>query len=193
MPNAPEVWHHPIVTRRDAGEYVDSLRPEITGDTADDWAFWSWLGMFHLTDIIPAERRKRLSAEVETFVLDPELRRASHDLYRHYLLTSWRLLVQFGDRVGYLLEQDVTDVGDLFRLSTNSPSRFNSLAIPELIVRLYTNQGTSRRGHTRGRGGLRHLLRVLDQLERTYDVYGMTPEALIRILPPDFDRWMPVD
>ena len=39
------------------------------------------------------------------------------------------------------------------------------------------------------RGGLRHLLRVLDQLERTYDVYGMEPDALLSILPEEFRQW----
>ena len=48
----------------------------------------------------------------------------------------------------------------------------------------------SRRGaSTSVAGGLRHLIRVLDQLERTYDVYGMEPDALLRILPEEFRQW----
>ena len=57
------------------------------------------------------------------------------------------------------------------------------------MLRLYTHGRQQKRGFGRRPGGLRHLIRVLDQLERTYDVYGMSPDALIRILPEEFRRW----
>ena len=57
------------------------------------------------------------------------------------------------------------------------------------MLRLYTTGTRQKRGFGQRPGGLRHLIRVLDQLERTYDVYGMSPDALIRILPEEFRRW----
>lgn len=59
-----------------------------------------------------------------------------------------------------------------------------------MALSLSTNGTRSKRGFRDQPGGLRHLLRVLDQLERTHDVYGMTPEALVRILPPEFAPWV---
>ena len=32
---------------------------------------------------------------------------------------------------------------------------------------------------------------VLDQLYMTYDVYGMSAEELMKLLPAEFDRWLP--
>ena len=56
-------------------------------------------------------------------------------------------------------------------------------------MRLYTRGAHQKRGFIYDRGGLRHLIRVLDQLERTHDVYGMEPDALLKILPDEFRQW----
>ena len=56
-------------------------------------------------------------------------------------------------------------------------------------MRLYTTDKRTKPGYTESLGGLRHLLRVLPQMEMTYDVYGMEPDALLEVLPADFRRW----
>jgi hypothetical protein len=38
-------------------------------------------------------------------------------------------------------------------------------------------------------GTLRRFVRVLQQLDVTYDVYGMSGEAILDLLPPEFDAW----
>ncbi len=57
------------------------------------------------------------------------------------------------------------------------------------MLRLYTAGTRKKRGYSQSPGGLRHLLRVLRQLELTHDVYGMEPEALLHTLPEPFQRW----
>ena len=192
--DAPQVSHVTLHTRRDAAEYIDSLSPSITASLADDWALWSWLGMFHLSDIITPQRRSRVSAEHETFVLEPHGQQA-RGRYRHYLWMSWRLATHYGDEARFSLDRDITEIGEITRQTTNSPRVFNSVAVARLIWALFTDGHRLKRGavNKTGRGTLRHLLRVLGQLERTYDVYGMELEALLDVLPADFDRWMAVD
>ncbi|MEM9057223.1 MAG: hypothetical protein AAGD86_07085, partial [Pseudomonadota bacterium] len=38
-------------------------------------------------------------------------------------------------------------------------------------------------------GTIRRLVRVLQQLDMTYDIFGMTGRELIALLPPEFDEW----
>ena len=187
--DAPDVHHTTLQTRRDAANYIASLRPEVGSNLSDDWAFWSWLGVYHLEDIITEERRHRVSAEHETFVIDTMAVRGSQDIYRNYLWTAWRIQQQFGEELSFLLDQELIGIGRIARLITNSTRVFNSPGVPKLMVHLYSDGKGTKRGLTVGPGNIDHLIRVLAQLERTYDVYGMELEALLKVLPPDFDRW----
>ena len=39
------------------------------------------------------------------------------------------------------------------------------------------------------RGVLRRFMTVIDQLDRTYDLYSMNADQILNLLPPEFDRW----
>ena len=146
--------------------------------------------MFYFADTVRVEDGQvRLSPLDETFVVHREDSRSFMLRFRHYLWGSWRLNEAHGQDATFLLDQDLTSFGDIAQRTFGSIRVFNSAGIVPLILRLYTKNGRQRRGFGRDPGGLRHLLRVLDQLERTYDVYGMQPEALLRVLPQEFQRW----
>lgn len=38
-------------------------------------------------------------------------------------------------------------------------------------------------------GTVRRLVRVLQQLDLTYDIHGMSGQAIVDLLPPEFDAW----
>jgi len=38
-------------------------------------------------------------------------------------------------------------------------------------------------------GTLRRFVRLLQQLDLTYDIYGMSGSAIVDLLPPEFDSW----
>ena len=38
-------------------------------------------------------------------------------------------------------------------------------------------------------GTLRRLVQILQQLDLTYDIYGMSGDEILELLPPEFDRW----
>ncbi len=184
------VERRPFRTRREAAEYFAPKFESIRHLVADHAGLWSWLGMFYFADTVRVEDdRARLSPVDETFVVNHEVRRSYLLRYRHYLWGSWRLFVTHGESVSFLLDQELTSFTHFAERAFGSIRIFNSVGAIQLMLRLYTNNGRQKRGFGRRPGGLRHLLRVLDQLERTYDVYGMTPEALVRILPAEFQRW----
>ena len=177
-------------TRRDAAEYFEPLLKPITHLVADHAGVWSWLGMFYFPDTVRKDNGAvRLSPLDETFVVDRHISRSYQLRFRHYLWGAWRLNEQHGESAEFLLNRELTQWGDIEQRSFGSIRIFNSVGVVPLILRLYTHGAQQKRGFGFSRGGLRHLVRVLDQLERTYDVYGMDPDALLKILPEEFRQW----
>ena len=186
-----EVERRPFATRREAAEY---LAPKLDGlRVVDDAGLWSWLGMFYFAGTVPRKNGAVDLPAVESFVFrdDPsttEGRRSYQRRYRHYLRSAWRLHEQHAD-AAFLLDEPITAFPDLTDRILSNFRVFNSRGVVPLMLRLYTDGSGHKPLYPRSPGGLRHLIRVLDQLERTYDVYGMEPDALLRVLPSEFRAW----
>lgn len=179
-----------FTTRREAGVYLAPRLAPARRQILDDAGVWSWLGMFYFKAIAPA----MLSPSNMTFIFEhgagtSNAGRSEQQTYRHYLWGSWRLHEQHGEKAAFLLDQPISSWDDLSERSFGSRRVFNSVGVVPTILHLYTNGDRKKSGYVRSLGGLRHLLRVLPQLEMTYDVYGMEPEAFLRILPEPFRRW----
>ena len=180
-------------TRREAGAYLSEQLRDVQHLITDDAGVWSWLGMFYFPEIVRVQDgHVQLHADETSLFLSG---RAAQRRYRHYLWAAWRvwwLYEQHGDDMRFFLDQPVTDSGDIARAVLDYPRVFTSAGVIQLILQLYTHgQGTKTGFSARqGRpGNVRHLLRVLPQLELTYDVYGMEPNALLEVLPDDFRAW----
>ena len=191
LPNAPDLRRQPLFTRRDAAGYLSSALGTVEYQIVDHAAFWSWVGMYLFTAIAPRDQDGvvKLSPLDETFVVHDTEQQSYQRRYRHYLWSAWLLDRQHGSQAAFLLDQPLTSFGDIADRVFSYSRIFNSVGIVQLILALYVVNGKQKPRFGRAPGGLRHLIRVLDQLERTYDVYGMTTESLLKILPPDFDAW----
>lgn len=177
-------------TRREAGAYLAPRLATVRRLVLDDPGVWSWLGMFYFKATAP----ETLSPNDMTFLFEhgadaSNTRRSEQQTYRHYLWGSWRLYEQHRERAAFLLGQPISSWDDLSERSFGSRRVFNSVGVVPTILHLYTSGGRKKSGYVRSLGGLRHLLRVLPQLEMTHDVYGMEPEALLRVLPEAFRPW----
>ena len=183
-------WHG-FGSRREIGEYLAPRLAPFRARIADRTSFWSWLGIFHFEDTVRiVDGSARLSPLDETFVIDRLDRQNLRGMHRHYLRSAWLLWETHREDAAFLLDQPPWARGDIADRVFQSQRIFNSAGVVQLVLSLYTNGARSKRGFRDQPGGLRHLLRVLDQLERTRDVYGMSPEALVRILPPEFAPWV---
>ena len=191
LPDAPDLSRINLTTRGDAADYLDDKLAPLRHRISDDAGFWSWIGMYYFAQTAPRDRNGvlKLSPLDEAFVVHSGETRSYQRRYRHYLWSAWRLQQAHGKSASFLLDEPLNSFGDIADRVFSSSRIFNSTGVVELILRLYTERGRQKPRFGRSQGGLRHLIRVLEQLERTYDVYGMTPDALMNILPPDFDRW----
>ena len=183
-------WHG-FRSRREIGEYLAPRLEPFRTWIADRTSFWSWLGMFHFEDTVRiVDGAVRLSPLDETFVIDRNDKQNLRGIHRHCLRSAWQLCEVHGEDAAFLLDQLPWARGFIADRVFQSQRIFNSAGIVPLILGLYTDGDRPKRGFQGRAGGLRHLLRVLDQLERTYDVYGMTPEAVLRVLPSEFEPWV---
>lgn len=176
-------------TRREAAEYFDRTFGHLRSRIFDHRGVWSFLGMYFLENTIRPEDRTPISPLDSCYLLDVGAR-ATQMRYRHYLWGSWQLYEQHRDDAPFLLEQPLASWTNIAERAFKSIRIFNSQGVIPLIERLYVRGGRQKRGYDGGPGGLRHLVRVLNQLERTHDVYGdMSPDAILEILPAEFRAW----
>ena len=186
-----EVERRPFATRREAAEH---LAPKLEGlRVVDDAGLWSWLGMFYFASTVPRKNGAVDLPAAESFVFmddtaTTEGRRSYQRRYRHYLRSAWRLREQHPD-AAFLLDEPIAAFPDLTDRILSNFRVFNSRGVVPLMLRLYTDGSGHKPLYPRSPGGLRHLINVLGQLERTYDVYGMEPDALLRVLPSEFRAW----
>jgi hypothetical protein len=85
-----------------------------------------------------------------------------------------------------LLSQPLTRPGHLVERLASRPRLVACPAAVGAATFLYCEPGGSIRRSAAS--NVDRLSDVLMQLDRTYDIYGMTPEALLALLPRDFDE-----
>ena len=200
-----EVEQRTFATRREAGEYLASKVEALSSGAnraiplEDDWGLWSWLGLFYCCDLEDDRKETfRRSKTKEGYLFDAEdASDASRTFQRrthHYLLSAFLLHRSYG-HIPFLSERKVWSASHLEQRILGDSRMFNSVGFVSLLVRLYTDGLDSKTNIDRTQGrltqwGVSHFVRVRDQLERTHDVYGMEPEALLDIFPREFkDRW----
>lgn len=203
-PVAPAVYVAPraFASRREAGEYLNrQLAPMGAARIADSPGLWSWLGMFYFDQAVGryADGRMQVSASDVAYVIDPSSqRRGDIQSHRNRLLAAWDIYTRHGDaRAQGLLSEPVWRMEHLADRLLGAVAAYRSPGIMELANRLYTDPVTGRHKpgiagsgqNQRPPGGIVRLLDVLNQLYMTYDIYGMTADQLLPLLPPEFQRW----
>ena len=200
LPVEPEVYveSRPFRNRREAGQYLaERLEPLGATQMADNAYLWSWLGMFYLEGMTE-NRTTRLSEYAEhAYLLDPN--QQGQPSSRHRLKLAYEIWIHHGERAWFMLNEPVVSLGHFTHRLASAIEIFRSEAIIDLAHLFYTDKSTGRlRNNILGTekasvppGSLPRLIDVLNQLSMTYDVYGMTEEQLLRILPAEFDRFKP--
>ncbi len=182
--------------RRELGQYLaEQLEPLGAGNVSSNWHLLSWIGMFYLESLtsgVTGQSPKRLFADI-AHIIDPS--RDSRDRSHHRLKMAYDLWTRWGDKAWYFLEQPANSMPQFTLRIVQSPEIMRSEDLVPLVLTLYVDKGVGelRPGSTGMNqsdappGSLPRLIAVLNQLSMTYDVYGMTMQQLLPLLPPEFD------
>ncbi len=157
-----------------------------------DAGIWSWLSLFYFDQLCPPTRDgARRPGELARWI--PRFD-AARRYYRHLLVGPYlifKLYVHDPDVAMVLLCTKPHAPGDIVEQFVSRPQLVTSSAAVGAATKLYhVTDGTFRRGAAGKDGGsVRRLAEVLMQFDRTFDLYVLTTEALMNLLPREFDRF----
>jgi len=154
---------------------------------------WTWLSLFFFDQVCPTSASgERKPGEIARHVLSQHAQK----YYRHLLAGPYRLWQLHGKNARVFLYNPLTEHGDFSEQLASRMQLVSNLHLIEAVDRLYydpesNGAGRPKRGAlTRTRpGNLRRLVAVIQQFDLTYDMYAMSPEQILDLLPGEFDRW----
>ena len=196
-PDASEVFvpfrsieQRPFANRLEAARYLAEVFDGVD-DILEDVGLWSWLSLFFFEQTCPLKTDgKRSPGKVYRHILDP---RFPHG-HRH-LLNGPFLVFRMHGELGVLLLCSKVHVENSFH--HDFMSRQALVANPVILKvanRLYLDKHgrAPKRGaqdSSRGAGTLRRFIDVMQQLDLNYDLYSMKENAILELLPEEFDGW----
>ncbi len=194
---AVNVEHEQFQSRLEAARYFEQqFKDQPAALVPENVGLWTWLTCFYFNELVPADAtgRRRPLAPAH-YVLDfAPGERSWQRRYRHLLATSYFLYRTHGASAALFLRLPVRGWGDLTEQIIGNQQFAASTGIAGLVDRLYAGpDGGTKRGTlaTDGRpGSLRRLITVLNQLALTYDIFAMSSDDLLALLPQEFAGWL---
>ncbi len=182
-----------LETRMEAGvlllEVVDKIglpKPE------KDVGFWSWMAAVFFESLCPVDRAgRRKIGDNSRCILELNHTR----FYRHLLLGPFLIVRAHKDnpqRAIVLLSNPPSTPGDISEQFSSRLEQITNKGLVELLSNLYFDfeKKSFKRGAAgKGKGSVRRLSMLMNQLDLTYYLYGMSGEATAKLLPKEFERF----
>jgi len=187
-PRSIEVQAFP--TRLELARYLTEVFDDIEG-LEEDVGLWSWLSLLYFDHVCPARPDgTRWPGRDYRHILEPGY------LYGHRHLLDGPFLVyrQHGERARLLLSTKIHQENHFHHELASRQTLISNPTIMEAATPLYLDERTRspKRGAQdpkRGPGTLPRFVDVVQQLDLNYDLHSMSAEALVGLLPTEFDRW----
>jgi hypothetical protein len=197
VPGGAMVEPRTFTTRRDAAEYLVTALANVPQTELDhNPGVWNWLSLLYFDQICPPQangRRKVLKSYhyVLPPVSDPEHFR---HYYRHLLAGAFRIHRQHPTSGKVFLAGALHKFDDFNEQVASRQEMISNPAIVAALDLLYFDISTARpkRGagaNKRRPGTLRRFVDLFYQLDLTYDLYSLTTDQLLDLLPGEFERW----
>jgi hypothetical protein len=154
---------------------------------------WSWLSLYYFDQVCPVNPSGRRTPGQECrHILDLDFRR----YYRHLLDGPYNVYRLHGERAPLLLYGPLDKISNYYEQLSCRQGFVTNKGVIEAANLLYINPRTGRPkygpGGTGGKPGtLLRFIDVVQQLDLTHDLYNMTGEEVLSLLPPEFDEWRP--
>lgn len=205
-----ELLAHPRLTAEAAGSASVAQRPFVsrwglarhlserlgalaTEDVDDNVGLWAWLALFYFDQACPrlADGTRKPGRDYRHIPDFGFLYR-----HRHLLYGPFAVYRRHGGYAILVLSGPPHREGGVYHEITSRQDLLASRGVIEALNELYLDRG--RGGPKRGAQGtaaapgtIRRFVRVLQQLDVTYDICGMSGQAILELLPAEFVHWQP--
>ncbi len=181
-------------SRVELGAYLYSVFLEIPWDELIDTdGVWNWLTIQLFDQVAPCDPTgKRKIGEFSRYVYDPGDTR----YYRHLVAASWDIYRKYQGKSDIFLS---TPLHVTSRITLEMECRQNLISnenLVDVILALYWQSGSDgNKGPKRGAaskkspGNIYRFITLMNQLELTYDVFDMSSDEILKLLPVEFNRW----
>ena len=159
----------------------------------EDVGLWSWLSLFYFDQVCPARADgTRSPGRDYRHILEPGYRYG----HRHLLAGAFLVYRLHGENAQLLLSSKLHEESAFHHEIASRQAFLSNRSIIEAVNLLYLDERTGRakRGAQdtkRSPGTLRRFVDVVQQLDVNYDLYSMTAEAIVHLLPDEFAEWKP--
>ena len=180
-------------TKMEMGKYLtDCFRNNEIKHAIWNPALWTWLAYIWFDQLCPAIRGTRKIGETARYICSMEWNR----FYRHLVASAYDAYSTHREKAILFLHNPIHEHNDYLEqfAARNTLVRiFPYTNIIEVAYRLYWNieiDHPKRGAQSRNKpGNHRRFVKIMAQLELTYDVYSMTPDEILNLLPEEFDSW----
>lgn len=154
---------------------------------------WSWLSLYYFNQVCPANKSgRRIPGRECRHILDLDYRR----YYYHLLVGPYNVYRLHGEKVPLLLSSPLYETSRYYLELSARQGFITNRGIIEAANLLYfdSENGKPKRGSavtTRKPGALIRFIDVVQQLDLTHDLYSMTGDEVLALLPSEFDEWLP--
>ena len=178
-----------FVNRLAAGEYLYSLLGDSNIPNLDEnRGIWAWLSAFYFNQLCPEGaqpgRDYRWVPAVNSF----------RNYYRHLLAGPYFIYRAHGDHPQHAMAVLATQLhrpGDIVEQLASRQELVTNRSVMEAATRLYIGEDGLPKPGAAGRSGgsARRLADVLTQLDLTWDLYDLSTDRLLELLPAEFDKF----
>jgi hypothetical protein len=186
-----------FLNRREAADYFYELLSPLhsESDVSRDKGLWTWLALAWIDLLAPESNGERKTKEPVRWILAVDDYRK---YARHLLAGPYYVAVAHEGRLDdamAVLAAKVEAPGELVAQLTTRYEIVRSPGLLEAATRLYCtqeNRSVVKPGAAgKGPGSARRFAEVFKQFELTWDLFAMTADEVIGILPSEFDRFKP--
>ena len=184
-----EVEARSFVNRFAAGEYLYSLLGDSNISNLDeDRGIWAWLSAFYFDQLCPDGTKPGMDYRWVPAV------NSFRNYYRHLLAGPYFIYrAHQGDPqlAMAVMATPLHRPGDIVEQLASRQELVTNHSVMEAATRLYIGEHglPKSRAAGRGAGSARRLADVLTQLDLTWDLYDLSTEKLLKLLPGEFDEF----
>jgi hypothetical protein len=182
-------------TRLDLARYLDDTLADIESDSIEtDIHIWSWLSLFYFDQTCPPQKDGvRKPGRDYRHILEPGYPNG----HRHILCGPYMVYTVYGlgDELSKLLLCTTVPVESQFLHEFASRQNFiTNIGLLEAAHLLYFDDSIykPKRGvfmRKNKPGTLYRFVDVIQQFDINYDLYSMSGDEVIELLPPEFNKW----